>query len=360
MEGSELRARPRLLPPNLLRALLIFLGTVLSRPALAEEPRVSRAEELFREGKALLGARDYARACPLLATSFDLEPGTGVLLALAICHEGEGRLASASAEYKLAAERSATEGRADRARVARDRMLALEPRLSTLAIVPPAEARSRDHFVIRRSGVVLEREVWDTPVALDGGEYVVEASDSGKRTWRSNVALAASGERRTVTIPSLDDIAPAKASLAAAPPPANPHESTTAGERDAGKSTEGGSGLTPLQVVGIGTMAAGAIGIGVGTIYAIRALKKYEDSNDNGCEGDVCEGQGKADRQAARSAGNTATVAFAVGATLAVGGTVLFVLGAPSKEPAASSGAELHGAVSVTSGGVMFSFGGSL
>jgi hypothetical protein len=332
--------------------------------ALAEDSvRASRAEELFREGKSLLVEHDYARACPLLAASFDLDPGTGVLLALAICHEGEGKLASASAEYNEAAQRAKSEGRADRERVARDRALALEPRLSTLAITPPPEAWNTADFVVRRSGILVERDLWNTPVALDGGEYVIEASASGKKPWRAQVTVAASAEQRTVTIPPLENLAPVVSMVpvasAASPPPAEPDLSTNQKARPGEERDSSGGGLTVLQYVGIGGMVLGAVGIGVGTAYAVRAMSKYEDSNQNGCDGDTCVGQGKEDRLAARSAGNTATVCFSIGGVLAVGGVVAFVFGGASDNATALPTLPLSPRVSIESRGVGLSVGGS-
>jgi hypothetical protein len=360
MAGSELRALPSFPRFGYVTGFVTLLASLAPRLALAEEaPRTARAEELFREGKALLGEHDYARACPLLAASYDLDPGTGVLLALAICHEGDGKLASASAEYKAAAERANAEGRADRERVARDRALALEPRLSTLTVAPSSEAWIVNDFVIRRSGVVLERGVWHTPVALDGGEYVIEASGSGKKTWRTHVLVAASGERRTIAIPPLEDAMPV-APVAAVPARAEPRTSATEGsQRDAGSEGKPG-GLTTLQVVGIVAIGAGVAGIWVGTAYAMRAISKNEDSNRNGCDGDVCEGQGKTDREEARSAGNAATIGFTVGVTLAAGGTALLLLGGRSDDPSQKAARSLSGSVVLNHGGVVLSIGGSL
>jgi hypothetical protein len=337
-------------------AFVCFAPTALADDAAS----LYRAEELFREGKALLGARDYPKACPILASNLKLDPGTGTLLALAICHEGEGKLASASAEYKVAAERAKAEGRADRELVARDRARALESRLSTLVIVPPPEARNTDDFVIRRSGVVVERDAWDKPIALDGGDYVIQASAPGKKPWRAEVTLAPSTERRTVTVPPLEDVAAAEPMVGASPAAPRPQPPMRPGPRVSPKTDRGDEpdrkedGPTALRLIGIGGMAAGALGIGIGTVYAFRAMSMYEDSNKNGCDGDTCVGQGKADRLAARSAGNTATVGFAIGTPLAVGGAVAFVLGTASDDDVA-----LRPRVSIESREVGLSLDGS-
>lgn len=111
---------------------------VRAQAAVAAEtnaPAPSRADELFRNGKEKLAAQDFAQACPMLAESFQRDPATGTLLALALCHERAGEIANAHREYLEAAERSKQEGRADREQVARARAAALEPQLAKPEVV---------------------------------------------------------------------------------------------------------------------------------------------------------------------------------------------------------------------------------
>ena len=85
------------------------------RIALADETPVQRAERLFGEGKSALEAGHYAEACPKLAESQSLDPAAGTLLALGLCHEGEGKTATAWRELRQALEASQRAGRKDRA-----------------------------------------------------------------------------------------------------------------------------------------------------------------------------------------------------------------------------------------------------
>jgi tetratricopeptide (TPR) repeat protein len=112
----------------LLALTLLFAGRAEAQASAAH------ADALFNEGKAKLAAEDYAEACRLFAGSFAMDPATGTLLALALCHERAGDLQAAISEYRGAAERARQEGRADRAQAATERADELEAKLE-----PPPE-----------------------------------------------------------------------------------------------------------------------------------------------------------------------------------------------------------------------------
>src|SRR4051812_7986419 len=222
-------------------AALLCACLMLAREAHAGDAQPRDADALFREGKRLLGERDYAHACPLLEASFKADPGTGVLLAMAICHEGEAKLASAFADYEEVTRRAAFDGRPDRAKVARERAAAIEPRLSTLAILAPPATGRGPGFVITRNGVIVKT---DAAVPLDGGRYAVEAKADGKQPWTAGVGLSAAGDRRSIAIPALvalpapavpprATLAPRDGALSApAAPPSAVHESGNATAAD--------------------------------------------------------------------------------------------------------------------------------
>jgi len=352
-------------------ASVVVAGTVLVQPAMAESPApVGRAEALFVAGKALLERHEYVRACPLLKDSFDLDPGTGALLALAICLEGQGKLASAAAAYQTVAARAAEEQRADRVQVARERGAALKEQLSTITIVAPVDGSLPDGFSIRRDGAPVEAAQLAVPLPFDGGEHVIDASASGKKVWSTRIWLATAGDRRIVTIPTLEDAtaetpglqmassvhAAAPTMLATTKSPAMP----AAGEADnpqslvhvstTDRTTEQPHAGARLRLAGIGLMAAGAVTLGVGTFYGIRAMNQ-EEASQRGCTGNACTPQGKADRLAAISAGNSATVAFVAGGLLAATGGVLFFIGHHRPSVQIGNLAMLSGALALNPGG---------
>lgn len=332
--------------------VLLAVGFVGLRPAGAQEAGdAARAEAMFREGKGLLERRDYEHACPLLASSFALDPGTGTLLALAICHEAQGKLASASADYDEVAARATREGRADRERVARERGRALRGQASTLVIVTLAAAPLPEGFVVRRDGTPLDASSLGVPVPVDGGEHVIEAVAAHKRPWLARIQLAPTGDRRIVAIPELADAS--AAAVAAAPPASSAAAppSVPSVVRESAPPTSEPTGTSPLRVAGVVLMGTGAVALGVSAFFGVRA-KLHNDDSKNGCMGDDCNPQGTADRLAAVSAGNNATSAFVAGlVSAAIGGTLYYVgrhRGAPR------SGSALTGRVEVDRGGARF------
>src|SRR4051812_17494525 len=87
-----------------------------SSDALAESSAAEKAqaEFLFRDGKKLLSEGRYGEACPKLAESYRIEPVPGTLLNVAVCHEKEGKTASAWAEFSQSVELATRDHRDDR------------------------------------------------------------------------------------------------------------------------------------------------------------------------------------------------------------------------------------------------------
>lgn len=123
---------------------LVLVGRADAQDAApAPSGASAHADALFNEGKAKLATEDYAEACRLFAGSFAMDPATGTLLALALCHERAGDLKAAIAEYRSAADRAQMEGRADRAEAATKRADELEAKLQPAPVPAPIATKPR-------------------------------------------------------------------------------------------------------------------------------------------------------------------------------------------------------------------------
>jgi len=337
--------------------LILALARQQAAWSQSANAREAEAEALFREGKRLLEARDYAQACPKLAESYRLDPATGALLALAICREGAGNLASAWSAYAEVAERSKAEGRADREKAAREKAAALEAKLSMLTIVV---ARAADVVGLRvqRDGEETARAAWGVAVPVDAGAHTIVATAPGRSPWRATITIGVKAERRRIEVPVLvtaasevsgaRDRTPAPASSIESPrDPATavrgaPGSDRTAPGRDGlnlrqaaslGARPETRRGFTQTETAGLVIAGAGALALAGAGAFAIYALGK-KDSYES--QGDACQWDCP-DLRAANTAGDRAT-GFAIGGlALAAIGITTFVLGRRRANRAASA-----------------------
>jgi hypothetical protein len=185
---------------NRIAAALLVATLLAPRLAAAQAKDEAAAEALFREGKRLLALGSLAQACSKLDESHRLDPATGTLLALAACREQEGRTATAWAEYNDAAARARRDGRGDRERVARERAASLEAKLSKLTVVVSEDARTAPGLVVQSDGVALGQAAWGTPIPVDPGDHLVEATATGKAPWHTTVRVGAEGDDARVAI----------------------------------------------------------------------------------------------------------------------------------------------------------------
>ena len=113
------------------------------------------------------------------------------MLNVALCHEKEGRTATAWAEFTEALGIAKRDDRAQRVELAEAHIAALEPMLSRLIIEVPPTSDLAD-LEIRRDGGLLRRAAWGTGMPVDPGEHQIEASSLGKTSWKQTVIVGAS------------------------------------------------------------------------------------------------------------------------------------------------------------------------
>jgi hypothetical protein len=315
-----------------MRRLLVippFLALLLLTPVVRAGD-VAAAETLFREGRALMEEGKYAAACPKLAESYEQDPGTGTLLALAMCRERAGQLTSAWAAYGQVASHSKRDGRADREQAARERMQALEPRLSRLTITVDPATATLSGVVVKRDGAPVGTGAWGTAVPLDPGEHLVEAAAPGKKSWSAKVSIGAERDAQTVRVPTLEAApeAPAAAS--------EPAQGSSAQKADIAAAPAEGP---PLRTIGLIVGGAGVVALGVGGIFALNAKSANEESKEDGhCNAqNLCDPVGGSKRDDAESAAMVASVTLIAGGALAAAGVTLFFVGGASRASSALS-----------------------
>jgi len=282
------------------------------------------AEVLFREGRSLLTAGRTAEACAKFGSSYKLDPKTGTLLNLALCHEAEGKLATAWSEFGDVAKRASQTPGDERAAFAREQVAKLEPRLPRLVITAkefPADGE------LEIDGQRADSGVLGTALPVDPGEHKVMARAQRRAPWETLVR-AEQGKTVQVQIPVLAALgAPGSArdtGATAAPTPALPAQ--TAGDTPAPTS----AGIRPI--LGWASLGVGVVALGLGSYFGLRTFSKKDDG-DRECSGSLCSSKGLALHDEASQAALISTIAFGAGA-LGVGAGAYLLL--TSKSSSAS------------------------
>jgi hypothetical protein len=313
-------------------AVCSFSDVARAEPSAADK---SLATQLFKEGRALVDQGETTKGCRKLEESQRLDPGGGTLLNVALCHEKEGRTATAWAEFTEALGLAKRDDRAQRVELAEAHITALEPLLSRLIIeVPPAS--DLPDLEIRRDGGLLRRAAWGTGMPVDPGEHQIEASSLGKTPWKQTVVVGSKSDVKTVSVPRLENAPSRPAPLAF-------------GHRVESPASEARTGQTPAGWVALGL---GAAGVGVATYFGLQAMSE-QSTSDGYCTGSTCTAQaGVTANERATRAANLATVGAGVG-LLGLGlGTFLLLTAGPSSNKGASASASIAPAIDKGGAGV--------
>jgi hypothetical protein len=311
------------------------LGIALAAlPARAQgDPKVV-AESLFRDAKKLMAEKNYAQACPMFAESQRLDPGGGTLLNLAACHEGEGKTASAWAEYSEALSAARRDGREDRTRVAEARIAALEPELPRLTLKLSDAARSTSPSVAL-DGVAIGATVLGLPTPIDPGTHKVTALAAGRKPFTATVELSPN-TNKVLEIPALEED-PGAGANPPSPAPSPAPTPLTPVEADSPAPSHGGG---TQRVVAFAIGGGGLAAIAAGGVLGLRAIS-LKSSSDSECN-PGCTQAGVNDFNDGKTMANIATVGFAVGVVaIGVGVYLLVTLPADHQPTAHARGIQL-------------------
>lgn len=292
---------------------IIVALSALPSWARADEPS---ADSLFDAGMTELASKQYKLACPLLRRSFRAEARPVTLYQLGRCEEEAGRVTTAAAAYDdylaLHDRLSAAERKLEKERE-RDvvkRRAALEPIIPR--VVFKLDSAPEGVRVTRRmveGGDPVEVAL-GVPLPIDPGEHYVATDAPDRARWEKRFFVA-KGDHKTIDL----DVAPpdkARALRFAKPlapvpnilPPLDPGPSA---QRIAAYVT-GGVGIAGL-IVGIVT---GSVAWG---------QKSTVEAN---CKHQLCNTEGEAASDKARTLGVVSTVTFVVGGVALATGIILF------------------------------------
>lgn len=277
------------------------------------------AEQLFRDGKRLMGEGRTAEACLAFAGSYRKQAATSTLVNLADCEEKNGQYASAWSNFVEAARMLRDDpAKAALRDVATTRATHLESRLSYLQIDVPAPAIIEGLEVLRND-VVLDHAEWGARIAVDGGEYTVVARAPGREAWSTTVGVGAEHDWRTISVPALTGVTAQVSSPVPRPAPSR------------------------LYTVGKWTVVGGATLVASSLVTGYLAKTKFDDAKGL-CGADLhCETVD--DRNAAqdlvdsaRLRGNVSTLLASAGFVAVGAGVGMWLSGRPRTTDLGRSG----------------------
>ena len=259
------------------------------------------AEVLFAHGRDALAARDYERACAVLAESYRLDPAPGTLLNLAACEEERGRLADAWQRFREVVDALAPGD--ERAPYAAERANALSRRVPriTLRLNPSSPRGAR----VWRDDIELGEASLGVAFPINPGAHRIRVAAPDRSDWNLELRIL---EGSTL---DLDVSAGAPLTLKAPShsPPRDGHVASALGYT--------------LLGLGIAALATGAIA-GGGAIANKHVINEH-------CAGDTCDDKGLAAAGQLRSLAMVSTLTIASGVIATGAGGYLILTSASPK-----------------------------
>lgn len=326
-----------LIPYRSIRFFGIFplaFVTLLSQSSAADEVSAENralAEVLFRDAKALADKAQYEQACPKFQESHRIDPKPGTILNLAVCHEKQGKLASAWLDYLEAASFAARAGQKDREAFAKDQAAKLDKSVPRLVVRVPVTTPG---IVVKLDAAVVSEAVWGSATPVNPGEHTLDVTAPGYNAWTKTIKIENTPGNVDVIVPKLD-------------------VDSTGAPVDKPKDAQGGNGSNvvsnpdpqeknvslekpmpskfnkPLWI-GVGLGAVGLAGIIYGSVYGAKTLE-LRDAGNVECgpppDETYCTKTGLELQAQAAATAPYSTVGFVVGGIGLGAGAALIVLG---------------------------------
>ena len=318
-------------------AISLFYALLGFAPRVSAEP--AAAEALFREGRRLLDQGQYQDAAIKLAESQAQDPASGTLINLALAYEKQGKLATAWVTYQDAAAFARRDGRADRVASAERKARELEPRIPRVVFRSQTPA---DGLIIQLGTVKIGPGALGSSIPIDPGEYHVIANAPGRQSWEAALTIA-EGERPELIVPN----------LAALPPPedAKRAEPKTPSEEIGGARSRPTAPPTvppPSSVLPWVLGASGAVILGVGSVFGVRAFSRYSDAEQACPSHQACSPGAMEALQEARTSAWVADIAIAAGVAACATSAWLFLTRSDAKPNAVLGVTPLKGGAALS------------
>jgi hypothetical protein len=283
-------------------AIAISCAALLTHPARAQDAGPADADRLFKHAVTLMKEDRCSDAIPELLQSQALDPSAATLLNLGTCYARLERKATAFKTYRRAAEQAAKENDEPMRERALQAMSILEPTLTKLQIVSPADA---PQLSVRVNGEVVS-DYTGLPIPLDPGENLVEAAAPGHEPWRQNITAPNAAATLVVHVPELRLLEPPPAPPLATNPPPPDHK-------------------PDLRVPAAAIGGAGIAAIIVGSVFGFSAKSTYDDSAPY-CNGNECTAPGITLRDNARDKATIATITVTSGLVATAAGIAMWII----------------------------------
>lgn len=305
---------------KLLCIALMGLFLLLPRSSFAEPSADDRAvaRSLFEQGRTLMKDGKHAEAVPKLEESQRLDPGVGTLFNLADCYEHLDRFASAWAAFAEAADFAKRAGQEDRELVARERATSLVPKISKMRVhMPPPLPAGLE---LRYDDKPMSAAILDTDMPVDPGEHRIKVSAPGKVPAEERLRIEVGSAVTNVNLPTLADVPPEPAVVPIGP--TKPDEPAPRGS-------------TWQKPTAIGAGVGAVVGLGLGTIFGLKASADWSDAQKSACPG-ACSDTGYRKWEDSKSSAAIGTFGFVAGGVLAAAALILFATAPAEKKPLAA------------------------
>jgi hypothetical protein len=316
------------------------VGALLTSPVLAQtDVERAGARAAATEGAQAFTEGRWSDAADLFARAEGVVHSPVHVLYLARSYEKLGHLVKAREAYLRIINEAIPPNAPDpwrEAKVDAEReRAALEPRVPYLTI--KVRGAPTESVRVTIDGTAVVAAFVGVPQPIDPGEHGLRATADGKADAVAKIAIA-EGRRETVVLTLTDAGASGMPHPAAAP---------AGGQTDrfAPAHANGGGGVSPLTWA---TFGVGAVGLGVGTVFALKTSSKLDEADslcnlpsDSG--GRACPDTERSRVNAldddARSAKTLATIGFVAGGLGVAAGVTLLLL---SPEPKRAAGASTN------------------